>query len=308
MTPTTKSADIRTGIRLTYAEQGDPSGVPVLLLPGYTDSWRSFERVLASLPRSVRAFALSQRGHGDSDRPATGYAVKDFAEDLAAFMDELEVGPAIVAGHSMGGSVAMRFALDHPERVLGLVLMSSFPAPSSNPAVLELWESSISMMTDPVDPQFVLDFQRSTLAQAVPPEFLATVVRESHKVPAQVWKSALHCFVQTDLSQEVGAIRAPTLVVWGDLDAFCSRGEQEDLAAAIEGARLVVFRGAGHGFHWEEPERFAALIAEFAQHLERPTERAFPRAGASDEIPDAPRHPAAWSRRSDHSPWPDHDT
>src|SRR3712207_1254388 len=95
-----KTVELPNRVRLEYAEQGDPSGVPVVLLHGITDSWRSFERVLPHLPPSIHAFALSQRGHGDSDRPASGYRPRDFAADLGAFVDALGLGPVVVAGHS----------------------------------------------------------------------------------------------------------------------------------------------------------------------------------------------------------------
>jgi non-heme chloroperoxidase len=223
---------------------------------------------MAALPRSVHAFALSQRGHGDSERPMAGYDPRDFADDLAAFMDALEIGPAVITGHSMGTAVAQRFALDHPERVLGLVLMGAFHPSSTNPAVRELWASSVATMTDPVDREFVLAFQESTLTRPVPPPFLATVVQESLKVPARVWRAALGALVTTDFSRELGRIEAPTLIVWGDRDAFCTREEQEALAASIRGSRLVVVPGGGHAFHWEEPDHFAALIAAFAEGLD----------------------------------------
>ena len=60
------SVELPTGVTLQYVEQGDPAGIPVLLLHGATDSWRSFEPVLPHLPSSIRAFALTQRGHGDA--------------------------------------------------------------------------------------------------------------------------------------------------------------------------------------------------------------------------------------------------
>ncbi len=69
MAPVSKSVELPNGVKLPYTDQGEPSGIPMLLLHGGTDSWRSFERVLPHLPRSVHAFALSQRGHGDADRP-----------------------------------------------------------------------------------------------------------------------------------------------------------------------------------------------------------------------------------------------
>ena len=70
LTSDVKSVKLSNGVTLPYVEQGDPSGVPVVLLHGITDSWRSFAPVLPSLPASIHAFALTQRGHGDADRPA----------------------------------------------------------------------------------------------------------------------------------------------------------------------------------------------------------------------------------------------
>ena len=268
MTPIIHSVTLPNQVTLPYVEQGDPTGVPVLLLHGITDSWRSFEGVLPHLPTSLHAFALSQRGHGDATRPATGYYPQDFAADLAAFMDTLKLGPAVVVGHSMGSYIAQRFALDYPDRTLGLVLMGSCTTVRGNPVVMELWDSVVSTLTDPIDPGFVREFQQSTLAQPVPQTLLDTVVQESLKVPARVWKAALAALLDTDFSGELSKITAPTLIVWGDQDAFFLRREQEALAAAIAGAQLVVYPGAGHGFHWEEPARFAADLVAFTAHLQ----------------------------------------
>ena len=266
--PDIESVELPDGVRLSYVERGDPAGVPVLLLHGVTDSWRSFERVLPHLPASIHAFALSQRGHGDADRPAAGYGPDDFAADLAAFMDAVGLGSAVIVGHSMGSSIAQRFALDHPGRTLGLVLAGAFFAGwRGSPAVVELWESTVSTLMDPIDPGFVREFQEGTLARPVPPAFLDAVVRESLKVPARVWRATFAGFLEADFSAQLGRIEAPTLIVWGDRDALCARNEQEALAAAIAGSRLVVYPGAGHALHWEEPERFAADLVAFTESL-----------------------------------------
>src|SRR5690606_18356586 len=143
-----------------YVEQGNDSGVPVLLLHGATDSWRSFEPVLPHLPASIHAFALTQRGHGDASRPPTGYRYTDFAADLAAFMDAVGLGSAVVVGHSMGRAIAQRFAIDHPGRTLGLVLMGAFAGEARNPAVIEI-EEALATLTDPLDAGFVREFQVS---------------------------------------------------------------------------------------------------------------------------------------------------
>jgi non-heme chloroperoxidase len=265
MTPVLKSVELRNGVRLPYVEQGDPSGIPVLLLHGATDSWHSFEGVLPHLPPSIRAFALSQRGHGDADRPAEGYRPEDFAADVAAFVDTLELGPAVIAGHCMGSSVAQRFAIDHPGRTLGLVLAGSFATMRGNPAVVELWDSAVSQLTDPIDPGFALEFQQSTIARPVPPALLDTVVRESLKVPARVWRAVIEALLEADFSGELGRIEAPTLIVWGDQDAICSRDDQVALATAIAGSQLVVYTGVGHALHWEEPGHFAADLVAFTE-------------------------------------------
>src|SRR5262249_46116675 len=164
-----RSVKLATGVRLQYVERGDPSGLPMLLLHGVTDSWRSFEPVLPHLSRDIRALALTQRGHGDSERPPQGYRARDFAADIAAFGDALGPGPAGGAGHSMGSTNAQCFALDWPQRTRGLVLVASFGGYRNNPAVTELWESGVSRLADPIDPAFIREFQQGTVAGPVPP-------------------------------------------------------------------------------------------------------------------------------------------
>jgi pimeloyl-ACP methyl ester carboxylesterase len=263
-TPVIESVELLTRVKLQYVEQGDPSGVPVVLLHGVTDSWRSFEPVLPYLPASIRAFALTQRGHGEADCPAAGYRPQDFAADVAAFMDALDIGQAVIAGHSMGSYAARRFAMDHPERTLGLVLMGSFTNWQENPVVAGFWEDALSTLEDPIDPGFVREFQEGTLTKPVPPAFFDTIVGESLKVPARVWREAWKALMVADHSGELGGIESPTLILWGDRDVFAPRSDQETLAAAIAGSRLVVYPGAGHAFHWEEPESVADDLATFA--------------------------------------------
>ena len=266
MTHHVHSVELATGVRLPYVEQGDPAGVPVLLLHGYTDSWRSFEETLAHLPDSIHAIAPTQRGHGDAERPATGYRQADFAADAVALMDALGFGPAVVAGTSMGSWVAQRIAINYPEHVLGAVLMASFGPPRDNPAAMEFGEA-VATLTDPIDPAFVEDFQASTAARPLAEATLATFVEESLKLPARVWTAAYEGFLEVDFSEELPAIEAPTLVVWGDRDVFTTRDEQDSLLAAIPNARLLVYEGAGHAMHWEEPRRFAADLTAFAHEV-----------------------------------------
>ena len=257
-----RAVRLSTGVNLRYVEQGQRSGVPVLLLHAYLDSWRSFERVLEQLPDTIHAFAPSQRGHGDSDRPPAGYGAPDLVADVTAFMDAVDIGAAVLVGSSSAADTVRRFAVEHPDRTLGLVLVGAFNTfPADAPAVREIGEE-ISAVTDPVDPDFVGEFVAGTAGDAVPPDFLETMVAESGKVPAHVWRDMFDGLLSAP--PITGTVDAPTLILWGDADPICSRAEQDALLDAIPAAELRTYPGVGHLVHWEQPERVAADIALLA--------------------------------------------
>jgi pimeloyl-ACP methyl ester carboxylesterase len=113
-------------------------------------------------------------------------------------------------------------------------VLGSFPIARRNPAVVEHWASAVSKLLDPIDPDFVIELQRSTLAR--PRAFLDRVVQESLKVPARVWRAALEGLFRIDHSGELAKIKAPRLIVWGDRDAFVLRRDQDALADATAGS------------------------------------------------------------------------
>lgn len=267
MKPLVRTIDLPSGPTLQYVEHGDPTGLPVVMLHGLSDSWRSFELVLPHLPDHIRAIALTQRGHGDADRPATGYRTRDFAADVAALVDALDLGAAVIVGHSLGSVNAARFAIDYPERTLGLVLAGAFASFRDNPGMDAFETDVIAPLADPIDPQFVRAFQESTLAQPIPSGFLDAVVNESRKVPARVWRAVFDGLREDDVVADLARITAPTLVAWGDRDTFALRGDQDALLAAIADSQLVVYEGAGHALHWEKPARFAADLFLFTAML-----------------------------------------
>lgn len=260
-------AELPNGMELSYAQQGDTDGLPVVLLHGLGDSRRSFEPVLKHLPESVRAIALTQRGHGDSSHPSEGYRFGNYVDDLEAFLNVLHLDAAILVGHSSHGVVSEQFAIDHPNRILGLVLIGTPLSLRDNEAARNLFDSTISKLTDPLDPEFVRDFAQSTLAHAVPPTFLEIIREETTKVPARVFKEFFADLLQHDVLNELYVVDVPALLVWGDQDRILTRHDQETLAAAIKNSRLVVYPGAGHSPHWEEPERFASELLGFVENL-----------------------------------------
>lgn len=255
---------LANGLMLSYAEQGPPSETALLLLHGLSDSWRSFEPLLACLPASLRVIALTLRGHCQSDHPEAGYGLAHFANDVAQLLDALKVRGALLAGHSLGASVALRFALDHGERALGVALLGAFARYRHNPAVTEL-ASAVGQLIDPVDAAFIRDFQLATLARPIAPERLDQVVAESRAVPARVWKAIVDALLSAESDLRLRNVRVPTLLLWGGRDVFVPRADQERLLHDINGARLVEYPDAGHAFHWEDPRPTASELGAFAE-------------------------------------------
>ena len=254
---------LSTGVRLHYAEQGDPTGEAIVFLHGYSDSWFSFSRVLPLLSPEYHAFALTQRGHGGSDKPQCCYTPQDFAADVNAFMDAVGFEEATVVGASTGALFAQRAALSYPRRVGRLVLIGA--QTPANEAVMGLVEE-VRALEDPVPPEFVREFQESTIYQPVPQEFIEAVILESLKLPARVWRDYLEQAVLSidhDYVLELCEIEAPTLMLWGEQDPLFPREEQERLAEAITGASLTVYPDTGHAVHWDRPEWVVRDLEEF---------------------------------------------
>lgn len=256
-----RRVQLPSGVRLQYAERGPADGPAVLMLHGYSDSWFSFSRVMPLLPAGMRLIALDQRGHGDSDRPAAGYSMDDLARDAIALLDALQIERATVIGHSMGSFVARRMAAIAPARVSSLVLAGAGLRAGSES--IEGMKPMVEKLSDPVDVEFIREFQLSTIARPVPPEFLERVISESRKLNANVWKQIYTGM--TGYRGEEAQITCPTLVIGGDKDAVFSTAEQEALAQAIDGASIVIVPGIGHALHWEDPERFASEVRAFLQ-------------------------------------------
>jgi non-heme chloroperoxidase len=197
-------------IRLPYVESGDRGGVPVVMLHGVTDSWRSFEPVLPRLPDDIRAIAVTLRGHGEAPKPDSGYGIEEFAEDVVALMDELELGPAIIVGHSMGTMVAQRIR-DRPSRARARArARPAFSASRSGraPACSKV-SAEFADIEDPTRREIAHEFQASTTAGPLDPEQLDMFVDESLKVPARVWREAFTAFAEVDHSAELRSLDLP---------------------------------------------------------------------------------------------------
>jgi pimeloyl-ACP methyl ester carboxylesterase len=252
---------VPTGVRLQYAEHGTRGGPPFVLLHGFTDSWFSFSRALPVFPASWHVFALSQRGHGDSDRPATGYDMPGLAADAVAFMDAMNLSKVTLVGHSMGSLVAMEMALNAPERLTRLVLLGSATNMRSEEVAGLVTE--LDDLRDEVPPEFARGFQESTIHHAVPPEFLDRAVAESLKVPAHIWRAAAAGQLAAEYSDSLRRITVPTLVLRGDHDTIFPEAARKALDTGLPNATVRIYADTGHALHWERPAEFVRDLEAF---------------------------------------------
>jgi pimeloyl-ACP methyl ester carboxylesterase len=256
---------LATGVELEYAEQG--GGRALLLLHGYVDSWYSWDGVLDALPRTLRAVAPSQRGHGDSEKPERGYEMARFADDAVALLDQLGIERAVVCGHSMGSFIAQQLALVHPERVAGIVLLCGALS-ADNPPLRQL-QADVHRLADPVDRAFATEFQAGTVSKPLDGAVMARIMEETLKVPARVWHAALDGLIAWRAPRPLDRIACPTLVACGRHDDLFPLADQHALRDAIPGARLSV-HDTGHALHWEQPRDFAAALTAFVNFGDGP--------------------------------------
>lgn len=262
-----KSIALPTGVTLSYVEHGNSKGIPLILLHGFTDSWRSYEYVLDKFPENFHVIAISQRGHGNSTKTARTDHTKYFAADIAEFIEEKGLGSCVIVGHSLGGLITQQFALDYPQLTRAIVIMSSEPSFADNAGIPE-FVSELRKLNDPVDPKFAEAFQWSTIVKPVDSATVNKFIVESMKVPAQVWRSVADLLMKTDFSNTLQKIHAPTLILWGDKDSICFREGQEQFTREIHDSRLLIYKDTGHAPHWEDGNRVVKDITAFVSALE----------------------------------------
>ncbi|MGZ4185967.1 MAG: alpha/beta fold hydrolase [Solirubrobacteraceae bacterium] len=261
----------RDGVSLAIEEAGE--GTPVVLLHGLTATRRYVVMGSSLLERTGhRVVAYDARGHGQSS-PAAGraaYGYADLVADLEAVLDTLEIERAVLAGASMGAHTLLRFALEKPHRVLGLVVITPAFDPGTNedPERLARWDALadglerggvqgfIEAYGEPRDGPWqdtVVKMIRQRLSQH---EHSAAVADALRAVPRS------HPFGQVP---DLAAISAPTAVVVSDdeADPGHPRAVGEAYAAAIPGARLVTDRPGHSPIAWQGSQ-LSKVIAEIA--------------------------------------------
>ncbi|MGB7070878.1 MAG: alpha/beta hydrolase [Pyrinomonadaceae bacterium] len=265
------------GVTIHYQEFGDPADPTLLLIHGYTASsyvWDESAPLLSE--NGFRVIAVDMPGFGYSDKPAWfDYSITSQARVLSRFMNRIGIGRATVVGSSYGGAVAATLALDYPERVEKLVLVSAVcnDAPKEHP-ILRL--ASIPGIGELITPflissrTFLRHRMYKTLAPAnhhmIDQDRIGNIHRPLNAADAH------HSILATSrnwhanrIERDANLIEQPTLIIWGEDDRVIPIEDGHSLHSSILHSRLVVLKDCGHVPQEEKSNLFSEIVTEFCR-------------------------------------------
>ena len=271
--------DLPGGVRMHYRDAGDANAPLLVLLHGYGDSFTTWEGWVGTLKDRYHLISLDFPGHGLTRAPQ-GYRLNgDALADLVdVFAVRLKLPTFAVAGNSMGGGVAWRLAVRHPDRLNALVLVdaAAFP-PSGPPQELPLafkilqysWGRALLASIDNaplIDQGLKMDVYDPTL---ITPALVARWA-ELQRAPGHrdILMSGDIRGLSAATTAIVSKIAVPTLVIHGESDVLIEPASSQRLAEAIPGAQLILYPKVGHLPQLEIPQQSATDVAAFLKiHL-----------------------------------------
>ena len=223
---------------------------------------RSWDAVAASFGNRFKIIRYDKRGHGLSDALEPPYSIDNLAQDLADLLDELKIQNALVCGLSVGGLIAQRFALMHPDRVRGLVLCDT----GVRIGTVDSWNQRIEIVRSGGIESFVAPSMERWFSAAFRRERAADVrgyANMLRQISLKGYLGVCTALRDADLTQAVRAITNPTLVLCGDQDIATPPEMGRALAEAIPGAKFSLIPDAAHLSCIEQPNRMANLLMQF---------------------------------------------
>ncbi len=255
------------GVSLRYDRTG--SGPAVLLIHGWNCNRTFWERQVHALRDRHTVITVDLRGHGESSRPRTGYAIATMAGDLEHLVRALGVARIAVVGWSMGGMVALELARRLAERAsaLGLVCTTAGAlADKKNP------HAFAAELTDPMRAAmaadaraFLRDFAPNFFKEGATSPLLAWATGQMQKTPAHVVGACFDALLAFDARKTLATLTVPTTVLHGRHDAIFPLPHGEALARGIKRANLLVFENSGHSPFLEEPDPFNTALTNLVQ-------------------------------------------
>jgi pimeloyl-ACP methyl ester carboxylesterase len=257
------------GMRVHVRDRGD--GPALVLIHGSNSSLFTWEGWAGQLSGKRRVIALDLPGHGlTGPHPQDRYSAKDMAEVVDHIMTKLGVEHASLAGNSMGGHVALVYALAHPQRVDKLILVDAVGLPRGEPRPLVLRVAGwpvLGHIFGVVTPRFAVAASLrdvygdpSKVTDELVDRYYDLLLREGNRRATRIRLSMPD---DTDTARHLGELRLPVLILWGARDRWILPKYGERFRDAIPGARLVVFGELGHVPMEEDPVATARAASAF---------------------------------------------
>lgn len=262
------------GIEIAYETYGD--GYPLVLAHGYLASKELWDAQIGPFMERYRVVVYDARGHGESEAPPVddpGYTMETLVEDQRALMAHLGIERAFVGGLSLGGMIAMRFALAHPAMVRALLLCDTSPGMGTQGQ----WAANRALMEGVVRTQGVGPLVRGLYAQRpsaaavqrpaqLPGGAVAFLQRLDGMSPDGCLGAARAAGEAASVLDRLGEVAVPALVLTGDNDFF--RAPSEQMAEHIPDARFVLIRDSFHGTCVWQPKKFSSAVLDFLADVE----------------------------------------
>lgn len=244
------------------------AGDAVLLVHGIGESRSAWRHQREALAARFRVIACDVRGFGESEPGNGSGRIEQLAADLRALLERLGAGPARVIGFSMGGVIAQRFALDHADMTRAVVIAASSCVVNRRAADFYLERALLAERdgAEAVRAAAMAD-AGACFARSGPEvvEAYREIRRDAVREAAGFANAAraMASLLEAPLTEALGAVRAPALVITGERDVFCPPRASELIHARIAGARLEIVPALGHCLHWEDPPGFNETILDF---------------------------------------------
>jgi pimeloyl-ACP methyl ester carboxylesterase len=267
------------GRRLRYVDVGSGEGPPVVFVHGLAGNWQNWVENIPRIARERRVVALDLPGFGESERPAERITMSGYGRTVDALAEALDLGEVALVGNSMGGFVAAETAIQYPERVERLVLVSAagITTTSLRREPVMAWGRVAMMAGSRGAAEKRMAILRPRLRHLVystimrHPGLLApeTLWEISEGAGRSAFRWALEAILDYDFRDRLGDIRAPTLIVWGADDMLVPVRDADEFERQIQGARKVVLEDTGHVAMVERPRTFNRLLIEFLNEPHR---------------------------------------
>jgi len=259
---------------MAYTDQGQ--GLPALVfVHGFPLSRGAWQKQVEALAPSYRVIAPDLRGLGESQGPTGNMAgatsMARYAEDLALLIRSLGLGPVTLAGHSMGGYVALAFAERFPELLCGLVLVATRAGADTPEGAAKRRATATKVLAEGTA-AVIEDMASKMLAASNHDAAMAQQVRAlmAGATPQGLASALLGMADRPDATPRLAQIKVPTLVITGADDTLIPPSESELLAKGIRGAELEIIPGAGHLVAFEQPEAFNRHLTAWLAQAGRP--------------------------------------